>query len=63
MAFVVGKLSQYTSNPSHIHQLRVRRILIYLKKTINYGINYCGYSFVLEGHTDASWIDNSEDHS
>ena len=46
-----------------MHWHRVKRVLQYLKKTINYGINYCGYPAILVGHTDASWITNSEDHS
>ncbi|GJW26420.1 zinc finger, CCHC-type containing protein [Tanacetum coccineum] len=35
----------------------------YLKKTMNYKLTYTGYSSVLEGYTDASWISNSEDNS
>ena len=63
IAFTVGKLSRYTSNPSSVHWHAVNRILRYLRKMIDYGIVYNGYLVVLEGFTDASWITDREDHS
>ena len=63
IAFVVGKLSRYTSNPSNMHWHAINRVLKYLKKTTSYGINYGGYPSVLEGYSDASWITNYEDHT
>ena len=63
IAFVVGKLSRYTSNPSSVHWHAINRVLKYLRKTIDYGIVYTGYPSVLEGYTDANWITDSEDHS
>lgn len=62
IAYAVGKMSRYTSNPSHIHWNAIHRILKYLKGTINYGIHYNGYPSVMEGYTDASWNTGSEDH-
>jgi hypothetical protein len=62
IAYVVGKISRYTSNPSHIHWIVVQRILKYLKKTINYGILYSRYPTVLEGYTNANWITDNDDH-
>ncbi|KAL7215696.1 hypothetical protein ACSBR1_027781 [Camellia fascicularis] len=62
IAFIVGKLSRYTSNPSNVHWHAVNRILRYLRKAIDYGIVYNGYAAVLEGFTDASWITNREDY-
>ncbi|GKA35247.1 zinc finger, CCHC-type containing protein [Tanacetum coccineum] len=46
IAFTVGKLSMYTSNPGTQHWQAIPR----------------GYR-VLEGYTDASWINNTEDNS
>ncbi|CAM9000112.1 unnamed protein product [Rhodiola kirilowii] len=63
IAYAVGKLSRYTSNPSTHHWEAIRRVLKYLKGTINYGLVYAGCPSVLEGYTDASWITNLEDHS
>ncbi|GJW62729.1 zinc finger, CCHC-type containing protein, partial [Tanacetum coccineum] len=63
IAFVVGKLSRYTSNPGTQHWQAIQRVLKYLKKTIDYRLIYTGYLLVLEGYTDASWISNTEDNS
>ncbi|GKB68865.1 zinc finger, CCHC-type containing protein [Tanacetum coccineum] len=63
IAFVVGKLSRYTSNPGTQHWQAIQRVLKYLKKTMDYRLTYTGYPLVLEGYTDASWISNTEDNS
>ncbi|XP_071712540.1 secreted RxLR effector protein 161-like [Rutidosis leptorrhynchoides] len=63
IAFAVGKLSRYTSNPSTHHWQAIRRVLKYLKKTMDYSLSYSGFPSVIEGYSDASWITNVEDHS
>ncbi|CAM8926395.1 unnamed protein product [Rhodiola kirilowii] len=63
IAYAVGKLSRYTSNPSTHHWDSIRLVLKYLKGTMNYGLIYAGYPSVLEGYIDASRITNLEDHS
>ncbi|GKC55786.1 zinc finger, CCHC-type containing protein [Tanacetum coccineum] len=63
IAYVVGKLSRYTSNPSTHHWHAIMRVFKNLKKTIDYGLSYVGFPLVLEGYSDASWITNSEDHT
>ncbi|GJT17438.1 zinc finger, CCHC-type containing protein [Tanacetum coccineum] len=63
IAFAVGKLSRYTSNPGTQHWQAIQRVLKYLKKTMDYRLTYTGYPSVLEGYTDASWISNTEDNS
>ncbi|GJX71443.1 zinc finger, CCHC-type containing protein [Tanacetum coccineum] len=62
IAFVVGKLSRYTSNPSTRHWQAIQRVLKYLKKTKDYSLIYTGDPSVLEGYTDACWINNTEDN-
>ncbi|GJZ63396.1 zinc finger, CCHC-type containing protein [Tanacetum coccineum] len=62
IAFVVGKLSRYTSNPGTQHWQAIQRALKYLKKIMDYRLIYTGYPSVLEGYTDASWISNTEDN-
>ncbi|GJU65343.1 hypothetical protein Tco_1247178 [Tanacetum coccineum] len=37
-------------------------IFKYLKKTMDYGLEYSGDPSVLEGYTDASWITDQEDY-
>nr|KAJ0189849.1 hypothetical protein LSAT_V11C800451850 [Lactuca sativa] len=63
IAYAVGRLSRYTSNPSSHHWQAVSRVFKYLKGTMNYGLTYSGYPSILEGYSDASWINNLEDHS
>ncbi|KAK1413804.1 hypothetical protein QVD17_35587 [Tagetes erecta] len=63
IAFAVGKLSRFTSNPGSHHWQAINRVLRYLKGTMNYGLTYNGFPSVLEGYSDASWITNMEDHS
>nr|GEW22903.1 zinc finger, CCHC-type [Tanacetum cinerariifolium] len=63
IAFAVGKLIRYTSNPGTQHWQAIQRVLKYLKKTIDYRLIYISYPSVLEGYTDASWISNTEDNS
>nr|GEV15984.1 zinc finger, CCHC-type [Tanacetum cinerariifolium] len=61
IAFAMGKLSRYTSNPSTQHWQAIQMVLKYLKKTMDYRLVYSGYQ--LEGYTDARWISNTEDNS
>nr|GFA04920.1 zinc finger, CCHC-type [Tanacetum cinerariifolium] len=61
IAFAVGQLSKYTSNPSALHWQA--QVFQYLKGTMDYGLTYSGYPSVIEGYSDASWINNTEDHS
>ncbi|GJX52495.1 zinc finger, CCHC-type containing protein [Tanacetum coccineum] len=63
IAYVVCKLSSYTSNHSTHHWHAIMRVLKYLKKTMDYGLSYVGFPSVLEGYSNASWITNSEDHT
>nr|GEW95728.1 zinc finger, CCHC-type [Tanacetum cinerariifolium] len=51
--------SHYTEK----HWQAIQRVLKYLKKTMDYRLTYTGYSSVLEGYTDASWISNTKDNS
>nr|GEW85284.1 hypothetical protein [Tanacetum cinerariifolium] len=48
IAYVVGRLSRHTSTPSKEHWDAVNRVFKYLKKTINYGLEYSGDPSLLE---------------
>ncbi|GJQ91167.1 zinc finger, CCHC-type containing protein [Tanacetum coccineum] len=50
------------STPMEAAQGRIL-LMLYLKKTMNYGLSYVGFPSVIEGYSDASWITNSEDHT
>ncbi|GKA76370.1 zinc finger, CCHC-type containing protein [Tanacetum coccineum] len=63
IAYDVGRLSTLTSNPSRYHWHTITRVFKYLKGTMNYGLSYVRYLSVLEGYSDASWINHVEDSS
>ncbi|GJT58784.1 F-box domain containing protein [Tanacetum coccineum] len=56
------RLSRHTSSPGKEHWDVVNRVFRYLKKTMDYGLEYSGDPSVLEGYTDASWITDQEDY-
>ncbi|KAL6336378.1 hypothetical protein AAG906_014550 [Vitis piasezkii] len=57
----LGRLSQYTQSPNQDHWIVVRRVLKYLRGTINYGLCFSGFPSVLEGFSDENWISNSDE--
>ena len=62
IAFAVSKLSRFTSNPSYEHWKAIERVLGYLKKTKNLGLQYSKFPAVMEGYTDARWISSVGDN-
>ncbi|GJX84111.1 zinc finger, CCHC-type containing protein [Tanacetum coccineum] len=63
IAYAVGRLSRFTSNPSRQHWHAIIRVFKYLKGTMNYGLSYVRFPSVLEGYSDASLINHVEDSS
>nr|KAJ0209067.1 hypothetical protein LSAT_V11C400185590 [Lactuca sativa] len=61
IAFAVSKLSQYTVNPETEHWKAVGRVLGYLKRTSTFELTYLSSNGILEGYSDASWIDHTSD--
>ncbi|KAK9108126.1 hypothetical protein Syun_024137 [Stephania yunnanensis] len=55
ICFVVGMVSRYQANPGQTHWRAVKRILRYLKGTIDYSLCYQGNNLHLVGYTDADW--------
>jgi hypothetical protein len=55
IAVAVGEVAKYSNNPGKQHWMAVKRILRYLKETINFGINCDPKSIDLEGYSDADW--------
>ncbi|GJV11719.1 zinc finger, CCHC-type containing protein [Tanacetum coccineum] len=51
IAYAVGRLSRHTSSPGKEHWDAVNRVFKYLKKTMNYGLEYSGDPSVLEDST------------
>ncbi|GKA24422.1 zinc finger, CCHC-type containing protein [Tanacetum coccineum] len=63
IAYAIGRLSRFTSNPSRPNWKAITRVFKYLKGTMNYSLSYIGYPSVLEAYSDASWINHVEDLS
>ena len=56
ISVAVGLLSQFMTNPNKEHWNGVKRVLRYLKGTLNYGLKYeHSENFVLTGFSDADW--------
>ena len=53
---VVGMVGRYQSAPKQIHLLAIKRIFIYLKGTMNYGLWYPrNQNFQLSIYSDVDW--------
>ncbi|GKD45634.1 zinc finger, CCHC-type containing protein [Tanacetum coccineum] len=63
IAYVVGRLSRFTSNLSRQHWKAITRVFKYLRGTKDYGLSYVRYPLVLEGYSYANWINHVEDSS
>lgn len=55
ISYAVGEVSRYMDNPKPPHVLAVKRILRYLNKTAERGIEYSGLSTALRGYSDADF--------
>ena len=55
ICYTIGLVSRYQSNPSEAHWKAVKRILRYLKGTVDYSLCYQGKDLLLRGYTDADW--------
>ena len=52
--FVVNTLSQFLTNPRHVHLIATNHILRYLKGTVDYGLKYeVNQKINLEGYVDS----------
>ncbi|GJZ05278.1 zinc finger, CCHC-type containing protein [Tanacetum coccineum] len=59
IAYVVGRLSRFTSNPSRQYWQEITRVFKYLKGTMNYGLSYVEYPSVLEVNVDCETTESS----
>uniref|UniRef100_A0A803Q0C4 Integrase catalytic domain-containing protein n=1 Tax=Cannabis sativa TaxID=3483 RepID=A0A803Q0C4_CANSA len=62
LSFAVNKLSQYMQSPTIAHWCACKRILRYIKGTLNKGLVFKpAPRFVLEGFSDADWACDIQD--
>ncbi len=62
VAYAVFKLSQYGLNSKKVYQKAVKRILQYLKGTLNYSLTFGGTSSIMSlmSYTNLNWAGNKE---
>ena len=62
ICFAVSALSQFMSNPRHVHWVATKHVLKYLCGTIGYGLKYTSIGGVrLFGYTDSDWVGSAVD--
>ena len=61
ITYAIGRLSRYTQSPNQDHWTTVRRVLKYLRGTINYSLYFSGFPSLLERFSDANWISDSDE--
>jgi hypothetical protein len=66
IAYIVGVLARYCSNPMNYHLMAARKVLRYLRGTTDYQLIFKGSSqstsrYNLVIYTDSSWGDNKDD--
>uniref|UniRef100_A0A2N9FI51 Reverse transcriptase Ty1/copia-type domain-containing protein n=1 Tax=Fagus sylvatica TaxID=28930 RepID=A0A2N9FI51_FAGSY len=62
IAFCVNKLSQFMHKPTLLHWQSVKRLLRYLKFTIQFGIQiYCNSDTSIHAFSDADWAGSKDD--
>jgi hypothetical protein len=55
IAYAVGQVSRYSQSPGQEHWKALKRILAYLRKTLNYGLLFGGGDDELYGYCDADY--------
>ncbi|CAA0816600.1 cysteine-rich RLK (RECEPTOR-like protein kinase) 8 [Striga hermonthica] len=62
ICFGVGVISQFMDKPRETHLIAAKRILRYIKSTLNFGLRYKkDISFSLSGFVDADWAGDIND--
>jgi len=61
ICFVVNQMCQFLHQPTTHHWTAVKRILRYLKDTLNHGLFYQPGSLMLEAYSDADYAGCSDD--
>ncbi|KAA0059797.1 putative mitochondrial protein [Cucumis melo var. makuwa] len=60
--FIVGLVSRFMESPTTTHLKVTKRILRYLKGTLDYGLFYSSSKeFKLEGYCDSDWVGDTND--
>jgi hypothetical protein len=60
LAYSVGVLARYMSKPRMLHFAMMKRVLRYVKGTLEQGLNLGGNDVKLTGYSDANWAGDLE---
>ncbi|XP_024190150.1 uncharacterized mitochondrial protein AtMg00810-like [Rosa chinensis] len=61
IAYNVNSVCQFMQAPTDVHFLAVKRILRYVKGTLNYGVTFRRAPLELKAYTDSDWAGNPND--
>jgi hypothetical protein len=62
ICFVVNTLSQFLVEPRRVHIVAAKRVMRYLKGTLDFSLSYNGdHDFRLNGYTDSDWVGSVSD--
>jgi hypothetical protein len=62
LSFVVGLVARYMKTPHESHWKATKRILHYVRGTVQFGIHYSsGGTPLLVGFIDSDWVDDLDD--
>jgi hypothetical protein len=61
IVYLVNRLSIFTRNPSINHCEAIKKIIKYLRYTVNYVLHYNSYLAILKRYNDANWISDTWD--
>jgi len=60
ISFSVGVLPKFNAASTKTHLTAAKRVLRYLKGTMDYGLIFCKSGEQLVGYSDANWAENDE---
>ena len=62
ICFAMNTLSQFLTDPRHVHLIAAKHILRYLRGTVYYGLKYeANQNINLEGYVDSDWAGSASD--
>ena len=62
ICFAVNTLSQFLTDPRHVHLIFVKHILRYVRDIVDYGLKYgVNQKINLEGYVDSDWAGSAID--